>query len=201
MSAVWTAGLGHGLVPRLIRQRNPSHFRACLRVPANPKCTRLVPATNSNLATTDNTTCPFAGLCASPLPDSNRRPLLIMEVSRRHARARAITRDTLSPANRALNPCLPCPRVPAACPKLMYPSRTRGVCPFVTSNGNSGIASDLKTVDRPGGSAGAGARELIKCVVDVVPTSTTVSACLLHATRSTRGRTDGLADGAPRIPS
>jgi hypothetical protein len=37
----------------------------------------------------------------SPLTDSNRRPLLTMEVSERHARTRAITRVTVLPANRA----------------------------------------------------------------------------------------------------
>jgi hypothetical protein len=35
----------------------------------------------------------------SPLPDSNRRPLLTMEVPGRYARTRAIIRDTDSPAN------------------------------------------------------------------------------------------------------
>jgi hypothetical protein len=47
-----------------------------------------------------NGTDSFAGILQSPLTDSNRRPLLTMEVSERHARTRAIIRDTVSPANR-----------------------------------------------------------------------------------------------------
>jgi hypothetical protein len=41
-----------------------------------------------------------SGVSREPFPDSNRRPLLTMEVSERHARTCAITRDVLSPANR-----------------------------------------------------------------------------------------------------
>jgi len=42
----------------------------------------------------------FAGPLQSPLTDSNRRPLLTMEVSGCHARTRATIRDTLPPATR-----------------------------------------------------------------------------------------------------
>src|SRR5688572_13403221 len=51
--------------------RDVARARDCPRV---PKCTRLVPAKNRNLAPTGNTTCPFAGFLQSPLADSNRRP-------------------------------------------------------------------------------------------------------------------------------
>ena len=51
--------------------RDVARAREC---PPVPKCTRLVPATNGNLATTGNTKCPFAGFPSSPLTDSNRRP-------------------------------------------------------------------------------------------------------------------------------
>jgi hypothetical protein len=54
--------------------------------------------------------------------DSNRRPLVTMEVPRRSWRSPAATRDHVSPANRPIAACLACPRVPW----LMYPSRTRG---------------------------------------------------------------------------
>jgi hypothetical protein len=47
----------------------PDHVarrRACPRVPASPKCTRLVPARNPYLAIAGNTTCPVAGLFFKP---------------------------------------------------------------------------------------------------------------------------------------
>jgi hypothetical protein len=53
--------------------------------------------------------------CASPLTDSNRRPLLSMEVLGRYWRARADTRDHAFPAIGGFTPCRLCPRVPRAC--------------------------------------------------------------------------------------
>jgi hypothetical protein len=79
--------------------RDVARGRKC---PPVPKCTRLVPARTPNLAIAGNARYPFAGLSSSPLTDSNRRPLLTIEVQRRHARTRAITPDTISPANRTV---------------------------------------------------------------------------------------------------
>jgi hypothetical protein len=57
--------------------RDVADAREC---PPVQKCTRLVPSKNRKLAITGNTTCPFAGFFSKPLTDSNRRPLLTMEV-------------------------------------------------------------------------------------------------------------------------
>ena len=60
--------------------RVPDRFgrrRACPRV---PNCIRLVPAKNRERTTRGNTTCPFAGFCASPLRTRTVGPLLTMEV-------------------------------------------------------------------------------------------------------------------------
>jgi hypothetical protein len=55
------------------RSRSSSAFQAMSRdvarareSPPVPKCTRLVPVMNQNLAITGNTTCPFAGLSSKP---------------------------------------------------------------------------------------------------------------------------------------
>jgi hypothetical protein len=57
--------------------------------------------------------CRRAALLQSPLTDSNRRPPPYHGSSGRYWQARAGTRGHVSPANRALQVCRPCPRAPA----------------------------------------------------------------------------------------
>jgi hypothetical protein len=75
--------------------------RACPRVSASPNVPVSYPRGIEISPSQATLNAHLQGFPQSNLTNSNRRPLLTMDVSERHARTRAITRDTVSPANRA----------------------------------------------------------------------------------------------------
>ena len=103
--------------------RDVARAREC---PPVPKCTRLVPARNRNLATTGNTICPFAGLLCKPSdglePSTPSLPWRSRAVLAYTPRAPAITFLLQMGSSQRSVSARACPRVPS----LMYPSRTRG---------------------------------------------------------------------------
>ena len=105
------------------RSTRVARRRAC---PPVPKCTRLVPARNRNLAFAGNTICLFAGLLCKPSdglePSTPSLPWRFTGGIGVHDRASA---GMFFPANRAVEPCLSCPRVPARAPAdvpVSYPA-------------------------------------------------------------------------------
>ena len=116
--------------------------RACPRVPLVPKCTRLVPATNRNLAITGNTTSPFAGISFKPSdglePSTPSLPWRFWGGTRVHGRASKIAFDLQISALQRVIRVLAYPRVP----DLMYPSGTRGVLSVLKTYNGGWIATD-----------------------------------------------------------
>jgi hypothetical protein len=87
--------------------RMPASARQSQNVPASyPRRIKISPSRATQHAR-------LQGFSSSPLTDSNRRPLLTMEVLRRYSRTRAVICDHVCPANRYITACRPCTRVPA----------------------------------------------------------------------------------------
>jgi hypothetical protein len=123
-----------GSLTRKPRLRSPD--AACARErPPVQTCTRLVPARRRRGVWTNNKKAHLQGFFRSPLPDSNRRPPSLP--------LRPATRDHVSPANRPLATCLPCPRV---C--LRVPAPALSVCK--TNNGRVWHATDHPTLTTSG---------------------------------------------------
>jgi hypothetical protein len=109
--------------PRLV-SRDVARAREC---PPVPKCTRLVPATRHDLAITDNTRRPFAGLFLEPSdglePSTPSLPWRSKGSTGVHGWTSPSTIFLQIDASRCVARARACPRVP----RLMYPPRTRGV--------------------------------------------------------------------------
>src|SRR4029450_11793070 len=78
--------------------------------------------------------------------------LLTMEVSGRYGRTRAGISDHVSPANGRVALCRWYPRCPRMC-DLMYPSRTRGLLPVLTTENESGCTHPHRELVRVEGLA------------------------------------------------